>query len=475
MLNPGLFQKLSLLVCVPLLFEFVFVSILVGLQQQAEFQAARLANSKEVVFRLSEVSRKVYQFGVGQFMPELSVDEGLTASVASDVEILKRLTKGQPAEQKAVQRIEGLCKDAGELTLELMDAGTDVAVRMVVNRQLSVALNQLVREIFYVTDLEERTQRIAPLEEQRGRQRVVQWLVAGLIASTILAVALLVLLHRNFVSRLENVMENTRRFLRQEELLPRERGADEIATLDNVFHDMTEQIEKSAANERAAVEARQHVMQMIAHDLRSPLTSLMLFMDLLKGGNFGDVSEVARTKLSSAGRDLKRMVHLVGNFLDREKLEAGRMQLEYNTISMDGIVDQAVSSVSALAENEGVSIELSVEAGMIYVDADKLVQVLVNLLSNAINVSRQGQVVTVSATIKNNAVEFCVLDRGPGVPEDMREGLFERFSKSSKKEGAGSGLGLSLAKEIVQMHKGTLEFRDRDGGGTVFQFTVPCE
>ncbi|MBY0551313.1 MAG: GHKL domain-containing protein [Candidatus Obscuribacterales bacterium] len=475
MLNLGLFQKLSLLVCVPLLFEFVFVSILVGLQQQAEFQAARLANSKEVVFRLSEVSRKVYQFGVGQFMPELSVDEGLTASVASDVEILKRLTKGRPAEQKAVQRIEGLCKDAGELTLELMDAGSAPPVRLVINRQLSVALNQLVREIFYLTDLEEGTQRIAPLEEQKGRQRVVQWLVAGLIASTILAVALLVLLHRNFVSRLENVMENTRRFLRQEALLPRERGADEIATLDNVFHDMTEQIEKSAAKERAAVEARQHIMQMIAHDLRSPLTSLMLFMDLLKGGNFGEVSQIAHTKLTAAGRDLKRMVHLVGNFLDQEKLEAGRMQLEYNTISLEGIVDQAVSSVSALAEAEGISVELSVESGMIYVDSDKLIQVLVNLLSNAINVSQKGQVVTVSATIKNNAVEFCVLDRGPGVPEGMRDGLFERFSKSSKKEGSGSGLGLSLAKEIVQMHKGTLEFKDRDGGGTVFQFTVPCE
>lgn len=408
-------------------------------------------------------------------MPELSVEAGLSANVAADIDILKRLTKDNPAEQKAVGRIANLCADAGELTLLLMEKGSTLPVKMSINRKLNVALNQLVREIFYVTDLEANTQRTAPLAQRRGRERVVLWLIAGLVVSAILAVVLLVLLNKNFVSRLEKVVENTRRFVNNQDLLPREGGSDEISSLDNVFHDMTEQIRKSAESERQAVEAREHLMQMIAHDLRSPLTSLMLFMDLLKRGNFGEVSEVASAKLTSAGTDLKRMVLLVGNFLDQEKLEAGRMQLEYNTCSIEEIVDQAVSSVYALAENEGISIELQVEGGMIYADADKLVQVLVNLLSNAINVSSPGLIVTVTVRTIGTSVKFCVLDRGPGVAPEVRKCLFERFGKSASKAKAGAGLGLSIAKEIVQMHKGTLEFKDRDGGGTAFEFSVPCE
>lgn len=475
MLKPGLFHKLSLLVCVPLLFEFLFVSMLVNLQQQAERQASKLANSKEIVYRLSDISRKVYQFGVGQFMPELSVEGGLVASVSSDIRTLEKLTTDNPVEQKAVKRIAKICSEAGDLTTMLMDRQASAPVRMVVNRQLSVALNQLVREIFYVSDLEANTQKSAPLEEQRGRQRVIFWLVGGLASSTALAIGLLMLLHRNFVSRLERVMENTRRFLRKESLLARETGTDEIAVLDNVVHDMTEQIERSAASERAAVESRQQVMQMVAHDLRSPLTSMMLFLDLLKGGSFGELSELARTKLGAAGSELKRMIILVGNFLDQEKLEAGRLKLEYNTISLSGIVDPSVASVTALAQNRGIVIESSVEEGAIYGDADKLIQVVINLLSNAIEASSENSVVTVSAKMVAGEAEFCVLDRGPGIPQSVRATLFERFGSSAQKDRPSSGLGLSISREIVKMHDGIIEFSDRDGGGTIFRFTVPSE
>ncbi len=475
MLKPRLFHKLSLLVFVPLAFEFIFVAVLQDLQHQAELQSIKMADSKELVYRLAEVSRKVYQFGATQFLSELPSEGSFSSSIASDFDRLRKLSANSAERSKSIERIRNMCLQASELVFQLNDKEANLLVKVYLRRKVRILLNQLVREIFFITNMESAAQQTAPLDENLGRQKVVRWLIVGLAASTVLAVALLVVLHRSFVSRLEQVVENTGRFARKEKLLPADAGGDEIAVLDNVFHDMVARINAAAESEQKVVEAKQKMMQMVAHDVRSPLTAMGILIDSLKDGKFGELSALARTKLSDAARELDRMVVLVSNFLESEKINSTGMSLQYNSISISAIVESSVNALAALSQDKGVAVQCSVSDGVIYVDGDRLVQVLINLLSNAVRFSEPGQTVSISAAIASGNAKFSVSDTGPGVSEKAREFLFQRFAYSSSKDGSSSGLGLALAKEIVELHGGSIGIDASQSIGSTFWFTVPCE
>jgi PAS domain S-box-containing protein len=216
----------------------------------------------------------------------------------------------------------------------------------------------------------------------------------------------------------------------------------------------------------------------VSHELRTPLTSIRGALGMLIGGMAGDVDPAARPLLDIAHKSCERLVRLINDLLDIEKLESGRLQLQMQPLQLRTLVGQAVEQNAAYAREFGVSIEAHVEDGDAWIrgDADRLAQVMANLLSNAAKHSPPGGVVAIDATRIDGKVEIGVRDHGNGIPEEFRPRVFERFSQadgSDARQRGGTGLGLAIARTLVEQHGGSIGFETATGEGTRFHVRLP--
>jgi PAS domain S-box-containing protein len=229
--------------------------------------------------------------------------------------------------------------------------------------------------------------------------------------------------------------------------------------------------------ERHEVERlKREFTSMVTHDLRTPLTSILAFLNILDAGAFGELSEKGREKIAVAERNVGRLVQLVNDLLDIEKLDSGMFKLDFADVKISNMIERSIESVRALAEQNEIKIESTIQDGEVTADGDRLVQVVVNLLSNALKFSPPGSTIDVSAQKAGDSIEVAVRDRGRGVPKEHQESIFERFSQvqtADGRRGIGTGLGLALCKAIVEAHHGTIGV-DSDGtNGSRFWFRIP--
>lgn len=230
-------------------------------------------------------------------------------------------------------------------------------------------------------------------------------------------------------------------------------------------------------SERHEVERlKREFTAMVTHDLRTPLTSIQAFLAILDAGGFGELSEKGHEKVAVAERNVSRLVQLINDLLDIEKLDAGLFQLDLEPVEVASIVERSVEGVRALAEQNKIAIETKVQNAVVTADGDRLVQVVVNLLSNAIKFSPADSTIVVGSSTTAEWVEIAVEDEGRGVPKEHQESIFERFSQvhvADGRRGIGTGLGLALCKAIIEAHKGTIAV-DSDGSkGSRFYFRIP--
>lgn len=215
----------------------------------------------------------------------------------------------------------------------------------------------------------------------------------------------------------------------------------------------------------------------VSHELRTPLTSLRGSLGLLGSGVLGQLADEARDVVGIAERNTLRLITLINDILDLERLEAGRIEIRLAPVSVAALVERSCESVRAYADAQGVAIEHEGVAGTVLGDEDRLVQVLVNLLSNAVKFSPHGAVVTVSSAEGPGQVELRVSDRGRGIPADRLQDIFERFQQveaTDAREKGGTGLGLAIAKAIVELHDGEIGVASQVGRGSTFHFSVPA-
>ena len=216
----------------------------------------------------------------------------------------------------------------------------------------------------------------------------------------------------------------------------------------------------------------------ISHELRTPLTSIRGSLGLLAGGVLGPLPTDAVDIVAVAERNVVRLIGLINDILDLERLEGGRLELEFATIEAAPVVTRALEAVQAFAHTSGVTLVAEPSTARVRADADRLVQVLVNLISNAVKFSPAGGVVAVRAVAGPAMAEFQVEDHGRGVPVALREAIFERYRQveaSDSRSKGGAGLGLAICKSIVEQHGGAIGVRDAGGTGTgsTFWFQVP--
>jgi hypothetical protein len=213
----------------------------------------------------------------------------------------------------------------------------------------------------------------------------------------------------------------------------------------------------------------------VSHELRTPLTSIRGSLGLLASGAVGALSDEVVEVVAIAERNAIRLMALINDILDLERLETGKIELQFAQVPVESILHRAMESLATFGQKHGVTVEAPEVSSMIWADADRIVQVLVNLLSNAVKFSPPGGVVTIGVGLRGSWVEFRVTDHGRGVPVAHRRAIFERFRQvetSDAREKGGSGLGLAICKSIVEQHGGTIGVESEEGAGSSFWFRV---
>lgn len=240
------------------------------------------------------------------------------------------------------------------------------------------------------------------------------------------------------------------------------------ATMFCVVHDVTAK--------KCAERLQQEVVQMVSHDLRSPLSAIDAFHHMLEEGVFGRLNDKGLAMLSIASRNTDRMLALISDLLDLEKGQAGVLQLDKQEIRLATLFEQAIHGVLVLANVRGVELSAEHTDLLVLADERRLLQILNNLLSNAIKFTAAGKRVMLSASEVYGAVEIRVRDEGRGIPENMIQSVFERFCQvtaSDAKDRGGSGLGLTICKMLVELHGGDITVESQVGIGSAFSFRIP--
>jgi PAS domain S-box-containing protein len=218
----------------------------------------------------------------------------------------------------------------------------------------------------------------------------------------------------------------------------------------------------------------------VSHELRTPLTSISASLSLLADGSAGDLPRDVAGLVRIANESCERLVRLVNDVLDIQKIEAGSMHFERHAQALLPVAEHALASMQAYADQMGVALRLECgEAApglSAAIDQDRLVQVLTNLLSNAVKFSPRGATVTLALCRHADGARLSVRDQGAGIPQDFQARVFQRFAQADgadTRQKGGTGLGLSICKSLVEEHGGQIGFETEQGAGTVFHVDLP--
>ena len=229
--------------------------------------------------------------------------------------------------------------------------------------------------------------------------------------------------------------------------------------------------------ERKEVEERvKDFYSMVSHELRTPLASIRTALGLME--SFSDeLSDKTRPVVRIAAAEADRLMRLINDILDMRKIESGKLELALDAFDASDLLRKAIEGIDSLAHQAQVTIENEANTALdVYCDGDRILQVLSNILANAVKYSPSPGKVIVACEKSGSSCKISVRDFGPGVAKNQAHKLFGRFEQLRAKDGknrAGSGLGLAIAKAIVEQHGGEIGVELPDGGGSIFWFSLP--
>jgi len=255
------------------------------------------------------------------------------------------------------------------------------------------------------------------------------------------------------------------------------KSKDEIGVLSRSFNHAIERIEKIDNEHKQVDRAKTEFMSVTSHELRSPMTPMKAQLQMLKAGYFGKLGKKQKESLEIVLRNTERLDRIIVDMLEMSRIQAARLKFEFRKVDLSEYVRKMPAELASFMPEKKVRIEANVEKlPVVEADPDRVVQVLRNLLTNAVKFSRQGGKIIVGCADDGDYLRFWVQDFGCGIDEESQKRLFEPFFQAQSamsREYGGTGLGLAICRGIVEAQNGKIWFESTAGKGTKFIFTVP--
>ncbi len=215
----------------------------------------------------------------------------------------------------------------------------------------------------------------------------------------------------------------------------------------------------------------------VSHELRTPMTAIVGSLGLIRTGAIGGIPQPALDLIEMAHRNCGRLVRLLDDILDLERIGSGQVDLKLADVDLNQVIADAASLNRPNAEDRGVRIVIHPldPAPVVRADGDRIMQVVTNLLSNALKYSPSGEAITITVSERKSRYRVSVSDRGPGVPDEFRSQIFKRFARADSSDNrarGGTGLGLSICQLILEQHGGTIDYESAPGNGATFYFEL---
>jgi len=309
-------------------------------------------------------------------------------------------------------------------------------------------------------------------DKERKRTRFVVF--TGLAANLVLAIVLTAGFVGDITRRLKVLVENANRLPRYLVLKNSVTGGDELRELDMALHKAADELAK-------AKDYRTSLMQMMAHDLRAPLASISVSLEVMAKTKQQELDAGSLKQIKSMNSSIGRLLAIINDLLILDRLEHNELSLDLAPENIKEVCQVAIESVAGLAEQKQLSLQNHAEKNYAVFDRERILQVLVNYLSNAIKHSPTNGVISIEAALEPSSdgekwLHVSVSDQGPGLTESESAVLFEKFRQLKEGEKAGgSGLGLALCKLIVTAHGGEVGVSSEQGKGSTFWFTLPVQ
>lgn len=483
----SLLQKVVLYVAAPLCVELGLLGAVTYFLYQSESEAARIDHAKSVIAKTEDVVQLLYDVSVAYVVYDARTYPMFEQRFSSVMERipqkfdeLNNLVANEP-EQK--QRVDDAVMRTNKALQVLSFRKEDISrggnLDILEAIGLRHELDEIVSELNEVIASARRAQQRDPQAAERF-QTIAKVLLAcgGIIALVALYVVARFMAHTT--KRLNVLMENSARLGTGTALAEPLTGDDEIARIDRVFHDAVDALRESE-------EFKQQLVRMVSHDIRTPLTAVKSTLEAVGAGIYGPVADKVKEKTERAEGNLSHTIDLINNLLDLQKFNAtSQVELKIEPTSVQQVLQNSVSVVSSLAENRQVEILLPTTDAVVPMDEQRISQVLINLLGNALKFSPQSSTVKIEFEKDSTQAKFMVIDQGPGVPQSQRERIFEPYKQleSTRRKSVEvligarattTGLGLSICKTIVAAHGGNIGIDDGQNGGSCFWFTIPIQ
>lgn len=263
------------------------------------------------------------------------------------------------------------------------------------------------------------------------------------------------------------------------ELTPPEKPALEEEDIISQLDMIAEALVRSSERLRALDELKSQFLSNVSHELRTPLTSIKGYADNLIDGVVGELDERQRRYVERISQNSERLVKMINDLLSLSRIEAGRIEFNPTNFSLYSLMEEMVFEFTNIAEKKGVSISFNCPSDLtIFADGDKLREVIINLVDNAIKFTPSGGRVTLHAEERDKYVDIAVEDTGAGIPQESLDEIFDRFHQVRRREkinSEGIGIGLAIVKSLVELHGGNVTVRSESGKGSRFTVTLPKE
>jgi len=474
--NLKLSQKGLILVLVPLIFYIGFIIVLKGFVDQADAERRVEAHSKAIVTEANDLSKHLFDISGNIVALNFSQHEMVynryktsLTQCKNGVRDLIALTSADKGErQRHIDRIRDLSPRVFEFIEgygERAASGQRGIDFKTFRGELKAHYQPFLDELHSLADLEKTRAVNAPYAEKERQKKLNTLLIVG-VTLNLLMMFLLSHLFTGITRRLRVLNRNAKNLARKEPLQEPLRGSDEIAELDGVFHEMAEAL-------ISAEQRKQEFVSTICHDLRSPLANVQVSLALASQGKYGDLNQKGVERFAKAEQSIERLITLLNELLDAEKMEAGLLELELAEMNLVDAINASVDAVKTLAESSKVQIELGYCNGRVMGDQARLIRVIVNLLSNAIKFSPPDSTVSVSVAQSDTTYDVRITDQGKGIAPEDREKIFDRFHRVSENTGpSGIGLGLTICRNIIHAHQGEIGVDSTPGQGSTFWFRL---